>query len=145
MDDLSGQIIKGYELREMIGLGGFAAVYRAYQFVVEREVAIKVILPKHANAPDFIRRFEAEAQLIARLEHIHIVPLYDYWREPNNAYLVMRWLRGGSLFDLLQKQRIWELHDIARLLDQIAAALTVAHRNGVIHQDLTPGNILFDD
>ncbi len=144
MDDLSGQVIKGYELREMIGVGGFASVYRAYQFVVEREVAIKVILPKHANAPDFIRRFEAEAQLIARLEHIHIVPLYDYWREPNNAYLVMRWLRGGSLFDLLQKQRIWELKDITRLLDQIAAALTVAHRKGVIHQDLTPGNILFD-
>jgi WD40 repeat protein len=104
-----------------------------------------VILPKHANAPDFIRRFEFEAQLIARLEHIHIVPLYDYWREPNNAYLVMRWLRGGSLFDLLQKQRIWELKDITRLLDQLAAALTVAHRKGVIHQDLTPGNILFDD
>jgi WD40 repeat protein/tRNA A-37 threonylcarbamoyl transferase component Bud32 len=145
MDDLSGRVIKGYELREMIGLGGFAAVYRAYQFVVEREVAIKVILAKHANAPDFIRRFEAEAQLIARLEHIHIVPLYDYWREPNNAYLVMRWLRGGSLFDLLQRQPIWKMKDIVRLLDQIAAALTVAHRNNVIHQDLTPSNILFDD
>jgi WD40 repeat protein/serine/threonine protein kinase/energy-coupling factor transporter ATP-binding protein EcfA2 len=145
MNDLSGQVVKGYELRELIGMGGFAAVYRAYQFVVEREVAIKVILSRHANAPDFIRRFEAEAQLIARLEHIHIVPLYDYWRQPNNAYLVMRWLRGGSLFDLLQKQRIWGLNDIARLLDQIAAALMVAHRNGVVHQDLTPGNILFDD
>ncbi len=145
MDDLSGQIIKGYELHEMIGLGGFAAIYRAYQFVVEREVAIKVVLPKHANAPDFIRRFESEAQLIARLEHIHIVPLYDYWREPNNAYLVMRWLRGGSLFDRLQQERVWPLPDIVRLLDQIAAALTVAHRHGVIHQDLTPGNILFDE
>jgi WD40 repeat protein/serine/threonine protein kinase/energy-coupling factor transporter ATP-binding protein EcfA2 len=145
MNDLSGQVVKGYELRELIGVGGFAAVYRAYQFVVEREVAIKVILSKHANAPDFIRRFEAEAQLIARLEHIHIVPLYDYWRQPNNAYLVMRWLRGGSLFDLLQEQRIWGLNEIARLLDQIAAALMVAHRNGVVHQDLTPGNILFDE
>jgi serine/threonine protein kinase len=104
MDDLSGRVIRGYELREMIGLGGFAAVYRAYQFVVEREVAIKVVLPKYANAPDFIRRFEAEAQLIARLEHLHIVPLYDYWREPNNAYLVMRWLRGGSCSASLQQK-----------------------------------------
>jgi serine/threonine protein kinase len=49
----------------------------------------------YANNPEFVRRFEIEAQLIARLDHIHIVPLYDYWREPNNAYLVMRWLRGG--------------------------------------------------
>jgi serine/threonine-protein kinase len=61
IDDLSGQVVKGYELRELIGMGGFAAVYRAYQFAVEREVAIKIILPKYANAPDFIRRFQAEA------------------------------------------------------------------------------------
>src|SRR5262245_3406340 len=75
MDDFSGQVIRGYELRQHIG-----------------EVAIKVIRPEHANHPDFIRRFEVEAQLVARLEHIHIIPLYDYWREPDKAYLVMRWL-----------------------------------------------------
>jgi serine/threonine protein kinase len=83
--------------------------------------------------------------LIARLEHIHIVPLYDHWREPNNAYLVMRWLRGGSLFDHIHERKTWDLASIARLLDQITSALSVAHRNGVIHQDLTPANILFDD
>jgi WD40 repeat protein/serine/threonine protein kinase len=145
MDDLSGQVVKGYELRELIGLGGFAAVYKAYQFAVEREVAIKIILPKYANDPDFIRRFQAEAQLVARLEHIHIVPLFDYWRELNNAYLVMRWLRGGTLFDHIQERGAWMLPDIARLLDQITAALSIAHRNDVIHQDLTPANILFDE
>ena len=57
----------------------------------------KVILPEYANQPDFIRRFEAEAQLIAKVEHPHILPLYDYWREPDGAYIVMRWMRGGSL------------------------------------------------
>ncbi len=82
MDDLSSQLIKDYQLRERIGVGGFGAVYRAFQPSVGREVAIKIILPRHANNPDFIRRFETEAQLIARLEHPHIVPLYDYWREP---------------------------------------------------------------
>jgi WD40 repeat protein/serine/threonine protein kinase len=145
MDDLSGETIKGYMLREMIGIGGFAAVYRAYQPTVEREVAIKIILPRYANDPDFVRRFETEAQLIARLEHIHIVPLYDYWREPDNAYLVMRWLRGGSLATSIDRQGAWELRAIARLLDQIAAALTVAHRHGIIHQDINPSNILLDD
>jgi len=57
---------------------------------VGREVAIKIILPEYANQPDFIRRFVAEAQLVAQVEHLHIVPLYDYWREPGGAYLVMR-------------------------------------------------------
>ena len=144
MGRLTGQTIKGYTLREMIGVGGFAAVYRAHQAVVDREVAIKVILPKYVNNPDFVRRFEAEAQLIARLEHSYIVPLFDFWREPNNAYLVMRWLRGGSLYASIQRFGPWDMHAAARLMEQIAAALTVAHRNHVIHQDLTPANILLD-
>ena len=86
--------MKGYQLRERIGKGGFGAIYRAYQPVVEREVAIKIILPERANQPEFIRHFEAEAKIIARLEHPYIVPLFDYWRDPYGAYLVMRWLRG---------------------------------------------------
>ena len=76
MHDLSGQTIKGYELHEQVGVGGFGAVYRAYQPIVGREVAVKVILPKYANRPDFIRRFETEAQFVARLEHPHIIPLF---------------------------------------------------------------------
>ncbi len=83
MTELTGQSIKGYELREQIGAGGYGAVYRAIQSAVGREVAIKIILPEYANHLDFIRRFESEAQLVARLEHPHIVPLYDYWREPD--------------------------------------------------------------
>ena len=83
MNIFSGQTLKGYEIHECIGEGAFGAVYRAYQPVIDREVAIKVILPQYANQPDFIRRFETEAQLVARLEHLHIVPLYDYWRDPD--------------------------------------------------------------
>ena len=74
--------------------GGTA--YRAYQPAVGREVAIKVIRADLANDPGFIRRFQAEAQVVATLEHPHIVPLYDYWREPDAAYLVMRLMRGGA-------------------------------------------------
>ena len=101
-EDLTGRAIRGYALGEKIGSGGMGAVYRATQPTFEREVAIKIILPQYANHPDFIRRFEAEAQLVARLEHPHIVPLYDYWREPGVAYLVMRLLRGGSLRGLIE-------------------------------------------
>lgn len=77
MNDFSETSIKGYDLRERIGAGGFGAVYKAYQSTVGREVAVKIILPHFANHPDFIRRFETEAQLVARLEHPHITSLYD--------------------------------------------------------------------
>ncbi|MCC7445912.1 MAG: protein kinase [Anaerolineae bacterium] len=144
MNDLKDRVIRGYELREKIGAGGFGAVYRAFQEVVGREVAIKIILPQYANHPDFIRRFEAEAQLVARLEHIHIVPLYDYWREPGGAYLVMRWLHGGSLRGVLQRGPLTP-EQTSHFLDQIASALAAAHRKGVVHRDLKPDNVLLDE
>lgn len=145
---MSGQApktVRGYELRDVIGDGGFGAVYRAYQPVVNREVAIKVILPEYANNPEFILRFEREAHFVARLEHPHIVPIYDYWRDPDGAYLVMRYLKGGSLSAALSKNGAWGLVAASRLIDQIAGALTIAHQQNVVHQDLKPGNILFDE
>ncbi len=145
MNNLSGKDIRGYQLRDQIGVGGYGAVYRAYQPIIRREVAIKVILPEYASQPEFIRRFETEAQVVARLEHMHIVPLYDYWRDPEGAYLVMRYLRGGSVQQALARHGTWDVPQIIRLLDQITAALAVAHRNGVIHRDIKPGNILLDD
>lgn len=144
MQELTLPAIKGYELRECLGEGGFGAVYKAYQPAVGREVAIKIILPGLANQPDFIRRFETEAQVIARLEHPCIVPLYDYWRDPDGAYLVMRWLRGGSLQTLL-KQGALDIETATQMIDQIARALIVAHRSNIIHRDIKPGNILLDE
>ncbi len=142
--DLSGRAVKGFELRERIGSGGFGVVYRAVQPSVKRDVAVKIILPRFANQPAFIRRFEAEAQLVARLEHPHIVPLYDYWREPNAAYLVMRLLRGGSLDDLLRDGPL-SLEQVSRLAVQIGTALEAAHRQGVVHRDIKPANVLLDE
>ncbi len=145
MEDLTGRIIKTYELQQRIGEGGFGAVYRAHQQFIGREVAIKIILPHYANRPEFIRRFETEAQLVARLEHPHIVPLYDYWREPSGAYLVMRWLRGGSVQDVIDEYGKVEIPQTGRILNHICEALVVAHRQGVIHRDLKPDNILLDE
>jgi WD40 repeat protein/DNA-binding XRE family transcriptional regulator len=138
------RVARGYQLREPIGAGGFGAVYRAEQPGVGREVAVKVILPVYANHPEFIRRFEAEAQIVARLEHPHIVPLYDFWREPNSACLVMRYMRGGSLHAALSGGPL-PLDICTRTLDQLAAALAVAHRAGVVHRDLKPANVLLDE
>ncbi len=119
-------------------------MYRAYQPVVGRDVAIKIVLPEYANHSEFIRCFEAEAQVIARLEHPHIVPLYDYWREPNGAYLVMRWIRGGDLRAALGAGP-WALNRSARLLEQLAAALAYAHRQNIVHRDIKPATILLDE
>src|SRR5690349_14925299 len=144
MDQLTGQTVKGYDLRECLGQGGFGAVYRAFQPLLGRDVAVKVIRAEFANHPDFIRRFETEAQVVARLEHPHIVPLYDYWRDPAGAFLVMRWLRGGSLRDALAGGPL-ALPLTLRVLEQLAGALTAAHRRAVIHRDLKPANVLRDE
>ena len=145
MEVIKEQSIKGYQLNACLGEGAYGAVYRSTQPQVGREVAIKIILPEFANRPDFFRRFETEAQLVAQLEHINIVPLYDYWREPDGAYLVMRLMKGGSLADSLREGGPWETADAARLVDQIAAALEAAHKQGVVHRDLKPANILLDE
>jgi WD40 repeat protein/transcriptional regulator with XRE-family HTH domain len=144
IEDLSGRAIRGYMLGERIGEGGMGVVYRGVQPLVEREVAIKIIMPQFANHPEFIRRFETEAQLVARLEHPHIVPLYDYWREPNIAFLVMRLLRGGSLQKLLEEGPL-PMDMALQVMEQVGSALGVAHRVGVIHRDLKPANILLDE
>lgn len=144
VDTQIGKVIKSYELEGLVGTGGFGAVYRARQAVVEREVAIKIIWPAFANHPNFIRRFEAEAQLVAGLEHPHIVPLYDYWRDPDGAYIVMRYLRGGALRESMDEIE-FSLRDVNRILGQICAALALAHRYGVVHRDIKPENILLDE
>src|SRR5260370_6815107 len=87
MDTTINRVIRGYELHDCIGAGGFGAVYRASQQVVGREVAIKVIRPEYANQPEFVRRFDVEAQLVARLQHPPISPLADSCRDPDVTYL----------------------------------------------------------
>lgn len=139
-----GHVIRDYSIEAMVGRGGFAEVYRARQRQINREVALKVVLPQHANNASFLRRFEREAKFIARVEHPHIVPLYDYWHDANEgAFLVMRWLDSGSLRQRLRTRSL-SLREAVTLIQQIGSALTVAHANGVVHRDLKPDNILYD-
>ncbi|MEX1124049.1 MAG: BTAD domain-containing putative transcriptional regulator [Acidimicrobiia bacterium] len=140
----SRRSIRGYELRDVIGEGAFGVVYQAYQPSVGRELAIKIIRADNANDLVFVARFEREAQRVANLEHPHVLPLYDYWRDPGGAYLVMPLMRGGSL-DSSLRQGPWNLEPTLRLVDQVGSALAYAHRRGVVHGDLKPGNVLLDE
>ena len=97
-----------------------------------------------ADDPDFARRFEVDAQAVAALEHPHIAPVYDYWREPGRAYVVSRYLRGGSLADLEARGEPLDAQAATRLVKQVASALTFAHRQGMVHGRVRPSNVLLD-
>ncbi|NDJ53787.1 MAG: protein kinase, partial [Chloroflexi bacterium] len=144
LSGLSGQTIRGYTIGDRIGSGGYGEVYRATQLSVDREVAIKVILPQYANDPMFVADFEAEAKLVAQLEHTNIVPLHNYWHDEQGAFLVMRYVRGGNLKEMIEKQGALPLPRIMLLTEQIAEALAAAHDVGVVHRDLKPENVLID-
>jgi serine/threonine protein kinase/DNA-binding SARP family transcriptional activator/WD40 repeat protein len=141
----SERTTRGYVLGEVLGEGGFATVYRSIQPGIGREVAVKVIRSELADDRMFVSRFEAEAQLVAHLEHPHIVPLHDFWREPGGAYLVLRLLRGGSALDALRRDGPWAVERVDRLVNEIGEALLCAHAAGVVHRDVKPSNVLFDE
>ncbi|MCU0482539.1 MAG: serine/threonine-protein kinase, partial [Anaerolineae bacterium] len=144
-NDLSGKIIRGYHISEVIGSGGFGMVYKAHQPIIDRYVAIKMIHAKYANQLDFTRRFELEARLIARLESQYIVPVYDFWRDSTGAYMVMRWLRGDNLRAMLMNPTPLPIPLVMKILLQLVSALDVAHQHNVVHRDIKPENVLFDE
>jgi serine/threonine-protein kinase len=141
---LVGRTITKYEILDTIGKGGMAAVYLGYQRDVDRQVAVKVLPPHPALDSQFVERFQLEARTIARLQHPHILPLYDYGvTEDNIFFLVMPYINGGAL-DRRMAGKSMPLHEIERILREVSAALDYAHRQGVIHRDIKPANILLD-
>ena len=143
--DGRAKLLRGYSVHEVLGEGAFGRVYAATQPGTNREVAIKAIRPDLANSAEFIQRFEAEAQLVARLEHPHIVPLYDYWREPGGAYLVFRLLVGGTALGAMVSDGPFSVARVSRVVEEVGSALLAAHTAGVVHCDIKPSNILFDE
>lgn len=144
---LPGQTLGTCAIQRLIGRGGMGAVYLAQQIRPRREVAVKVFMPalllETQQRSEFLARFRREADAIAALDHINIVPLYEYGEQNELAYLVMPYVTGGTLRDLLEKRGILPLNTIVSIIEQAAAALDYAHEQGIIHRDLKPGNILF--
>ncbi|HEX2622740.1 MAG TPA: protein kinase, partial [Phototrophicaceae bacterium] len=138
-----GKKLGPYEIREEVGRGGMATVYRAYQPNVDRDVAVKVIHNNIAGDSQAVQRFQREARLIARLEHPHILPVYDFDGSYDPPYIVMRYLDGGTLKDVMQQGTV-PLNEVVYVMQQITAGLDYAHRQGIVHRDVKPNNIMID-
>ncbi|MBZ0298951.1 MAG: serine/threonine protein kinase, partial [Anaerolineae bacterium] len=147
--DLVGRTLGQYVLRELLGVGGMGAVYRGYQASLQRDVAVKVMIPGPEYRHDYEARFIREARTAAALEHLHIVPVHDYGIQDGISYVVMRLLTGGDLAERLEHsqrtdQPLPSLHEVARIVAELASALDYAHRQGVIHRDIKARNVMFD-
>jgi len=148
MADLEGRRLGPYLIGKEVGQGGMATIYQAKDTHHQRPVAVKVLRPDLENEEDFLKRFQREAQNMARLQHPHILPVYDsgIFEETGQLYIVMAWVAGGSVDKRLeQREGTLPLEEATRIVEQVAAALDFAHRHQVIHRDVKPSNILLTE
>ena len=143
-DPLIGRRLGAYRIQKLKGEGGFAAVYLAVHESLGRPVAVKVLWPHLARNPDFVGRFLREARAVAALRHPNIVQVYDVGQEGEYYYIIMDYIEGTSLLDLLRSKKRVDLTTALSIVEQIGAALDYAHDKGVVHRDVKPSNILLD-
>ena len=144
MENITGKQLGPYQVIEPLGEGGMAAVYKGYQPGVDRYVALKILPRRLAEDPEFIGRFKQEAKILAQLQHPHILPVFDYGESEGYTYIVMPYVQGGTLADLLHGIPL-PLTQATTIILQIAEALDYAHDKGLIHRDIKPSNVLIDE
>src|SRR5215510_6102831 len=145
MDLVREALASEYEIIEELGRGGMAMVYRAKDRHLEREVAVKVLPFTLAFDAEFVERFQREARTAAQLEHPNIIPIYRVGRSGRVIYFVMKYLRGGSLATVLAERKKLTPPEIRRLLIEAGSALGYAAQRGIVHRDIKPDNIMFDE
>jgi serine/threonine protein kinase len=144
-DPLLGARLGPVEVRERLGAGGMGAVYRARHVMLDKEVAVKVMLADAGLDPDAIQRFQREAQLAARLEHPNIVATTDFGAEGARLYIVMRLVRGEGLDRRIRREGRLALGEALRIARGVASGLSYAHSQGLVHRDIKPANILLSE
>ena len=145
MSDPGPTVFSGrYELHRRIGRGGMAEVSLARDLLLDRPVAIKVLFPEFATDPSFVERFRREATAAANLNHPNIVGVYDWGSAEGTYFIVMEYVDGRTLSSILRSEGPLHPDRAADLGADVAAALGFAHRNGVVHRDVKPGNVLVD-
>src|ERR1019366_747689 len=142
MTQVTGTFANRYRVEGPIARGGMADVFLAHDQVLDRPVAVKVLFPEFARDPNFVERFRREAQSAASLNHPNIVGVYDWGQEHGTYFIVMEYVEGRSLRDILRAQRTIPAVQAAGIAAEIADALAFAHGNGVVHRDIKPGNVL---
>ncbi len=135
---------RGYEIHERIGATEFGDRFRGFHSTMAREVCVLVIEDRVANSPQFVRQFEAEMQALAQLEHPHLAPVFDYWRDPRKAYVITPFYRAGTLESAIADKPM-NLGRAIRLSDQLSAALGFLHRRGQAHGAISLGSVFLDD
>ncbi|MCK6624496.1 MAG: protein kinase [Anaerolineae bacterium] len=136
-----GENVGPYRVIEQLGSGGMATVFKAYHPALDRYVAIKILHPAFKADPQFFERFQREARIVAKLEHPHIIPVYDFNEHHGEPYLVMRFVEGETLKPEMSG-KLLPAAEILRLLRPICSALSYAHQQGVLHRDIKPSNIM---
>ena len=139
----SGSKLGRYQVTDLLGHGGMASVFKASDPELNRFVAVKVLPSYHAEDPTFVERFRREAQAIAGLNHPNIIQVHDFGEDKGFIYIVMEYVTGGTLEDRLKDR--YTLDDVLELISPLADALDYAHRQGIIHRDMKPANVLLDD
>ena len=133
-----------YEILELLGRGGMGVVYKAKQRALDRLVALKLLPPVMRDDPDFAARFQREARAMARLNHPHIITVYDYGQTPEGRlYFVMEFVDGANLQDLIRGGSLDAAQALA-IAAQICDALAYAHGEGIVHRDIKPANVMVD-
>ncbi|MGZ6340518.1 MAG: serine/threonine-protein kinase [Candidatus Limnocylindrales bacterium] len=137
-----GSTFAGYEVESVVGLGGIGILYRARQLRLDRPVALKLVEPGVARDPVIRERLRREARMVAALDHPNVVPLYEAGEQDGTVFIVTRWVEGTELGTLIQTQGPLEPGRAARTAAQIAAALEIAHEQGLVHRDVKPSNVI---
>jgi serine/threonine protein kinase len=142
MNSLVGKSLGQFRIVEKIGAGGMATVFKAYQPMLDRHVAVKVLPDYHARDPIFKERFLREARSVAKLDHPNIVQIYLFGEEDDSTYIVMQYVDGGTLKDKLRQSGALPVADALKFVIQAAEGLGAAHEHGIIHRDVKPANML---